>query len=341
METVNNILISRLRFMGDIILTTPLLHELKRTYPQASITYLAEEPYISLLRHHPHIYRLLSFKRSDKGSQNRAMFKLLTNKYDIAIDLFGNPRSAYLTWLSGAKIRIGGNFRGRKHFYSHKIKDDGKTRSAVDFHLRYLSPLDIKPHEPVDPYIIVHPDEKEWAAKYLDQKGFDLDKKIIGIHAGATWPAKRWSPERFSELATRLTAEADAQILFTMGPGEHHLVQSVIKNYRYDAIAPEVLSLRKLAAILYHINVFVSNDCGPMHLAPAVGTPTVGIFGPGEPEIWFPYSPNNGHRLVFHQIDCSRCHRDLCPKMECMQSITSDMVFKAVMDTINSKTNLR
>ena len=340
MDTIQNILVSRLRFMGDIILTIPLLHEIKRTHPNVSITYLAEEPYISLLRNHPLVYRLLSFQRNQSGSQNKVMMKLLTEKYDVAIDLFGNPRSALMTWLSGAKIRIGGDFRGRRHYYNHKIKDDGNTKSAIQYHLQYLKPLDIYPQTPIDPYIVLHPDEKMWAAQYLEKKGFDLDKKIIGIHPGATWPAKRWLPERFSELATRLTAETNSQILFTMGPGEHHLVNSVIKNYRYDTIEPEVLSLRKLAAIIQQLNVYVSNDCGPMHLAPAVNTPTVGIFGPGEPEIWFPYSPNKGHRLVFHQIDCSRCHRDLCPKMECMKSISVDMVFKAVTDTLNTKQNL-
>ena len=175
------------------------------------------------------------------------------------------------------------------------------------------------------------------AKKYLEYKGFDLYKKLIGIHPGASWPAKKWFPERFAELANTLVKRKNTQILFTMGPGEEKLLQTIISLCKFDVIEPEILTIRQLAAILHNLNVYITNDCGPMHLGPAVGTPTVGILGPGEPEIWFPYSPSKGHRLVYHNIDCSRCHKDFCDTMDCMKSISVKEVFDAVMDTIDSK----
>lgn len=336
MKKIQNILVSRLRFMGDIILTTPVVHNLKTMFPDARITYLAEEPYISLLRNHPDVHRLLPINKKNGWQQLKMTFKLLFKKYDVAIDLFGNPRSALLTWLSGARIRIGGNFRGRKYLYNRRIEDDGRLKSAVQFHLNYLKPLNV-PVFPVDPSIVLSSEEKDWANKYLDYKGYDLYNKLIGIHPGASWPAKKWLPERFAELANRLAKQKNMQILFTMGSGEEKLLRTIIDLCEFDVIEPEILSIRQLAAVLHNLNVYISNDCGPLHLGPAMGTPTVGIFGPGEPDIWFPYSPANGHRLVYHNIDCSRCHKDFCDKMDCMKAITVEDVYETVMDTINSK----
>ena len=332
---MKNILVTRLRFMGDIILTTPLLAALKQNYPDAKISYLAETPYISLLENHPHVDELLPLVRSDSAETAKLYSKVLFKKYDLAIDLFGNPRSALLTWLSSAKIRIGGDFRGRRHFYTHPIKNDGSAKSAIEFHLSYLAPLNFN-FEATKPTIYPTESELLWVQKFLEQNNFDLNKTIIGIHPGATWPAKKWFSERFAQTANKLVKDGN-QVLFTMGPGEDKLLENVISQCDFRPVKPQVLSLRQLAAVLKKLSLYISNDCGPLHLAPAVGTHTVGIFGPGEPDIWFPYPAEDGHRLVFHEIDCSRCHRDLCDKMDCMKSISVEKVVSAVKDSLGER----
>jgi len=319
--------------MGDIILTTPVLNALRQNFPDAHITYLAETPYAALLDNHPDVDEIITLDRNKSTSQTKTILHLFSKKYDIAIDLFGNPRSAFLTFLSGAKIRIGGDFRGRRIFYTHKISDDGSAKTAIQFHLNYLKPLNIS-YQTAEPYIVVSEEEQAWARDYLQRKGYDLSQPIIGIHPGATWPAKRWFPNRFAVLANQLVSKLGVQILFTMGPDESEIIQSVISACNFSVIEPAVLSIRQLAAALQQVQVFVANDCGPMHLAPAVGTKTVGIFGPGEPEIWFPYSKEKGHRLVYREVACSRCHLDFCDKMDCMKAITVDMVFNAVRDAL-------
>jgi ADP-heptose:LPS heptosyltransferase len=326
--------------MGDIVLTTPLLNALRQAYPGAHIIYLAEKPYISLLEHHPDVSETLSLDRNSTLNQVRTMIRLLGQRFDIAIDLFGNPRSAVLTFLSGARRRIGGHFRGRRHFYTDTIKDDGKIKTAIQFHLGYLNPLGIR-YQTIEPYIRITAEEEHWAKTYLKKRGFDLQQKIIAIHPGATWPAKRWFADRFAVLANRLTLDPRLQILFTMGPGEEELVESVIRSCNFSVIQPKILTLRQLAAVLKIVDVFICNDCGPMHVAPAVGTRTVGIFGPGEPDIWFPYDQKKGHRLVYRHVDCSRCHRDLCDEMDCMRKITVRDVFEAAMDSLEHKRPIR
>lgn len=328
-----NILVSRLRFLGDIILTTPLLNGLRQAYPEAHITYLAEEPYIHILDHHPDVDTLLGFARGNTAQEWGIIRHLLTRRFDIAIDLFGNPRSALLTFLSRAKTRIGGDFRMRKHFYTRSISLPDTNISSIDFHLAYLQPLDIE-FKKRNPYLTISEAEQQWANTYLQEKKIHLDKTIIGLHPGATWPAKRWMPQRFAQLADRLT-DRGYQVIFTMGPNEQSLLKEVFKYTTKTFTPPELLTLRQLTALISLFHVYVSNDCGPMHIGPAVNTPTVGIFGPGEPHIWFPYSPDNGHQLVYHQIDCSQCHQDFCEKMDCMKAITVQNVLDRISVALN------
>ncbi len=333
---VKNILVSRLRFMGDIILTTPLLDALKQAWPGSRITYLAETPWISLLENHPHADRLLALDKNSRRSEAGIVWRLMRQKFDLAIDLFGNPRSALLTWTSGARTRIGGNFRGRRHFYTHRITSPPHDTPAIDFHLSYLQPLKIQ-YKKNSPAINVTPEEKLWAIDYLQRRGFDTKGTIVGLHPGASWPAKMWFAGRFAVTANRLYQKRGVQILFTMGPGEQEIVRAVVRSCHFSVIEPRLLTIRQLAAVIQQLDVYVSNDCGPMHLGPAVGTPTVGIFGPGEPDIWFPYSTRKGHRLVLKNIDCSRCGKDFCEKMDCMKAVTVGDVYAAITEILDQR----
>jgi heptosyltransferase-2 len=321
--------------MGDVLLTLPAVHALKKTYPEARITYLTQKPYDALFENHPDVDDVLALDAKRISSQFKLLRRLVGKRYDIAVDLFGNPRSALWTWLSGAGIRIGGDFRGRKIFYTHKIRSDGSPKTAVEFHLSFLQPVGIHA-EPSEPKIFLTGEERKQAREWLIGQGASPTRPLIGLHPGATWPAKRWFPERFAELADRLRSELGASILYTEGPGEAEIVDAVQIAGRGPSLRTRVLPLRSLAAVLGECNAFVSNDCGPMHLAPAVGTRTIGIFGPGEPEIWFPYDPAKGHRFVHAQIGCSRCHLDFCEKMDCMKAVTVEDVFAAVKASLGS-----
>lgn len=321
---IRNILVSRLRFMGDVILTTPVLANLKSRFPACRIVYLTQKPYGELLSGHPWVDEILSLPDS-LSSQYRLLRTLRRGGFDLAIDLFGNPRSAAWTYLSGAPMRIGGDYRGRRLLYTHRIRSDGKT-SAVDFHLNYLAPLSIGECSK-ETFLSVTQEERDQAVSRLTGAGLDPRKRMAGLHPGATWPAKQWLPERFAGLAARLFREMDTQVLLTAGPGEESLAGSIRDSCPEPVTLFERLSIRELMALIQCMDVYVSNDCWPMHIGPAVQTPTIGIFGPGEPEIWFPYSSENGHRFIHREIDCSRCHRDFCSDKRCMEAIRVEDVF--------------
>lgn len=321
------ILVSRLRFLGDVVLTTPLLRALRQAFPEARIAYLAESPYIEVLAHHPDVDALLPLDRQSPAAQLSTLRQLRRGHFDLTIDLFGNARSALLLWFSGARQRVGFDYRGRRLLYTNVVRRDARPKNAIQFHLEALQPLGVAPAGS-QTHLATSPAEDVWAVNYLHEKGIGASERLAAVHAGASWPAKRWFAERFGELARRMGAELGVRVLLTTGPGEEELVERVTQ-VAPEAAVLEVLSIRQVMAVVKRCQVLVANDCGILHLGPALGTPTVGIFGPGEPEIWFPYSQAAGHHVVHKELDCSRCHRDFCEELRCMAAIQVDDVLEA------------
>ena len=343
---IRRILVSRLRFMGDIILTTPLVSALNEHYPEAKIDYLAEPPYIELLKNNPKISGLISFDRKLYSQLSvinsiKAQWKLIRilrqKKYDLAIDLFGIPRSAWLMWLTGAPIRVGGCFRYRSHLYTYCFNHKKNWTTAIDFHQLALNRIGILPALS-KPEIFLTKNELEWAKNYIDKRGFDPNKPIIGIYPGATWPAKIWPIQRFVQLANQIAKNLEGQIFIVVGPDDKSLIEKMFFNQNPKVIVGDLLNLRKLAAVIYYCDLFISNDCGPMHIAPAVSTPTIGIFGPGDPLVWFPYDRIKGHRVIIKDIDCRPCNQNECSiQHQCMTKISVEEVYISVKEVLYAR----
>ncbi|MBC7187767.1 MAG: DUF488 family protein, partial [Calditrichaeota bacterium] len=223
--------------------------------------------------------------------------------------------------------RVGFDYRGRRLLYTDIVRRDARPKNAIEFHLEALRPLGVAPAG-LETHLATSPAEDAWAANHLHEKGISASERLAVVHAGASWPAKRWFAERFGELAKRMGTELGVRVLLTTGPGEEEIVGRVAR-VAPEAVLLEVLSIRQVMAVVKRCQVLVANDCGILHLGPALGTPTVGIFGPGEPEIWFPYSPAAGHYVVHKELDCSRCHRDFCDELRCMAAIQVDDVLAA------------
>jgi ADP-heptose:LPS heptosyltransferase len=243
--------------------------------------------------------------------------------------MFNNPRSALLTWASGARVRVGLDRKGRGALYTVRVADDGRPKTPVEFHNQFLRAAGIIPTA-VRTELFLRDDERAEAAEDIP----DGPGPLVGIHPGATWPAKRWPAERFAAVADRL-AGLGCRVMLTGGPHDAETVRQVLEAGRS---APHVLPpvpLRRLAAAISWCDAYVSNDAGPMHIAAALDVPTIGIFGPGEENIWFPYDPSRGHRALRKDVPCHPCHKDLCPwdgerHMECMKLLPAEEVVSAV-----------
>jgi len=340
-RSYRRILISRLRFIGDVILTTPIIRSVRNAHPGAFIAYLGERGAVSLLEHNPLLNESIpfDFSRPTALEQSRIALHLRRGKFDLAIDLFGNPRSALLTYLSGARVRVGPARKGRGRLYTIQVADDGIPKTAIEFHNQFIRAAGVEPSAHRTE-IFLTDDEKREARIYLqwfnrEHNPIDIARPIVGIHPGATWPAKKWIPERFAGLADLIAAKLGAHVLITAGPNDGESVNAVVNHALSKVTVLSGLPLRQLAAIISHCSVFVSNDAAPMHIAAAVGTPTVGLFGPGEENIWFPYSRDEGHCALRKDVSCHPCHLDFCNRqgdayMDCMKLLSIEDVFNAV-----------
>ena len=214
MSAPDRILLTRLKYIGDVVLTTPVIHAVRERFPQAYIAYLAEADAAALLQKNPHLDEIFAydFSRSSLIEQLRVMRVLRRQKFDVVVDLFSNPRSALLTFASGAPTRIGKEARIRGSLYTHRVKDDGRPKSAVDFHYQFVQPLGVAPsHHRTE--IFLDEEEKKRARTFLESKGIDPGKPVVGLHPGATWPAKMWPWRRFSELAGAIRRDLMAQVV--------------------------------------------------------------------------------------------------------------------------------
>lgn len=332
------ILLSRLRFMGDVLLTTPLIRRLREAMPAAFIAYLAEATYAPLLEHNPHLNEIIAYPPAGANllSQLRVIHTLRARRFDLAIDLFGNPRSALLTYLSGARHRVGGDYRGRGRLFTIRIPRPAAPIDAIDFHLRSLAPFGIQGGAKTTECFL-QPHELQAAAHWLRAHRLEPWQPLAALHPGATWPNKRWPLSSFLEVAKCLLAEG-VQVFVSCGPGEEELAVPFRALQDRRLVAGEVLPLRLLAAVLQQCRLLISNDCGVMHLAVAVKTPTIGIFGPGEPEIWFPYPPEAGHRFFVADIECRPCHQNTCPlrTLACMHATTPSAVTRTALSLLNT-----
>jgi lipopolysaccharide heptosyltransferase II len=345
LKQYNHILLTRLKYIGDIVLTTPLIHTLRDRFPDAYIAYLGDKNGVSLLEQNPYLDEIFSidFSRNTVLQQLGLFYRLNRKHFDLVIDLFCNPRSALLSFATQAPVRVGGNLPGRGKLYTIRIKDDGIPKSAVEFHYQSLKAAGIEPKY-FAPEIFLTEDEKKESRRYLEWQGIDFSKPIVALHPGGTWPAKLWPAERFADLADLLVAKMHAQIILTKGPRDGEAAGKVESAIVGGVLSLPVLPLRQLAAILSLCAACVANDSGPMHIAAAVGTPTIGLFGPGEENIWFPYTPafpggSPKHIALRKDVPCHPCHLNVCNRtgneyMECMKLLSVNEVFNAVKERI-------
>lgn len=344
-QGVSRILVTRMKFIGDVVLTTPIIRSVRSAYPGAYLAYMGEKQAVSLLEHNPSLDEIIpfDFSRPMLLEQPRVAMLLRRRSFDLVIDLFGNPRSALLTYLSGAKTRIGPDRKGRGRLYTIQVRDDGTPKTAVDFHNQFIRAAGIEPSAR-HTEIFLTEDEKEEAKKSLHvmngaRSHLGPAYPWVGIHPGATWPAKRWLPERFARLAELLKARLNAQVLVFGGPREEEVIASVREHAPSGVQFLRTMPIRRMAAMIAQCSVFIANDAAPMHVAAAVGTPTIGLFGPGEENIWFPYSTGDGHVALRKDVPCHPCHLDFCNResdgyMECMKLLSVEEVFAAAQKAL-------
>ena len=318
-EDPRHILVIKLRATGDVVLATPVIENLKRRFPRTHLSFLTEEASADVLRWNPWLDELIVLPLHRWGNQGirgswreQARFyrNLRQRRFDLVFDLFGNPRSALLTWLTGAPDRVGFAFRGRRHAYTTVVTPSGQPGHEVLFHLEALETLDI-PVAADRPRVAIPGTANKKADAWLREHAPHA-RTVIGLNPGGGWAIKRWPPESFGRLADALIDEYGVDVLILWGPGEEGLVARVTGAMGNRPLVLPETTLAELGAYLERCGLLVSNDSAPMHMAAALNVPTVGIFGPTDPRAQGPWG--DGHGVVRKEsVDCLGCNRTRCP----------------------------
>lgn len=341
------ILIIKLRAIGDVVLSTIVISNLRKAFPDAQIDFLTEMPAKDVVSGNLDLDEIITFDRARiqklkfwTGLKENFRFikTIRNNQYDIVFDFFGNPRSALITFLSGAKERIGYNWRGRQFAYNRIVKSRAAEVHEAEFHLDALTALNI-PITNRNLHFAIHSSDEAFADDFFSE--FHLENSlVIGLNSSGGWPAKKWPLPYFAKLADRFIRELNAKILLFWGPGELDEVKKLKDLITTEAVIIPKTDLKRLAALLQKCSLVVSNDSGPMHIAAAVGTPTVGIFGPTHPETQGPYGDK--HEVAIKKgLPCLGCDRLNCETDECMRELNVDEVWEVILKCLRKNQIIR
>jgi predicted lipopolysaccharide heptosyltransferase III len=334
---MRNILVIKLRYVGDVLLATPVLRALREQFPDARLTMAVNRGTEDVLKWNPDVNEILVVERSGWSEQMRFLRALRRRAFDCVLDLTDGDRSAILAWASGVPFRIGMNeeHRWRGLLYTTVVKVKPGVAHRVEQDLQILHGLGIEP-KVTTPVLKTSPGDDREAARLLQdigvggEGGSSSSPLLIMLQPGARYWFKAWPAEQFAELADRLAAWCRARVLIGGGPDERELAESIRGR---ASSAPSVVAgrttLLQYAALLNRCALFVGNDNGPMHMAAALGVPVVALFGPSDPAVW---GPRGGRaEILYKGLDCRRCFHPTCDRGEqsCMRQIRVDEVFAA------------
>ncbi|MBI4721039.1 MAG: glycosyltransferase family 9 protein, partial [Chitinivibrionia bacterium] len=305
--------------------------------------YLAKPPAADLLAGEPCIANIHALSGDGFAETLKLVRALRRRRYALAVDLLANPRSALLTRLSGASVRVGGARRIRRHLYTHQVSVPPDIRAATGFHAHHLEAIGMEAAER-KPSLTMAPEERAWADEFLASLGAQGGKNPairIGIHPGGPWEVKRWPAPYFARLARALRRKLGARIFVIAGPGEEQHVENLKAHLETDVVFVPLLPVRRAAALISRLDCMIVGDGGIMHVSVAVDTPTVGIFGGSEPDIWFPYERYGPYRAAVYPIECRPCHSHTCEHLSCLRELSVEKVEKLVFAAIEERSAAR
>ncbi len=339
MSDMPRILLIKPSSLGDIVHTLPVVAAVKQQWPAAHLTWLVKRQWAELVERVEGVDRVWPLD-AGVGSWLGQVRALRAEPWDLVIDLQGLLRSAAIGWLSGGSVRVGfANGReGSPWFYSKRVAVPTPDMHAVDRYLLVAAAVGARPQgTPRFQFKMLERDTAE-VRDLFHQRGISLDKLWVAMHVSARWVTKRWPLRSFAAVADQLSKDGLGPIV-VMGSrdeqGEVAELKALTKTSMIDVAG--AIPLGCLPAFLSKAAAMITNDSGPMHVAAALGTPVVALFGPTSPIRTGPYGPN--HAVLTHEVSCRPCFSRVCrhsPTLECLHEITPQDVVKAVRHALAS-----
>ena len=321
---MQKILIIKLRYIGDVLLATPTLRAIKAAWSDVRVTVMVNRGTEDVLSGNPDLDEIVVLDKGSLAAQWRLIAGLRRRRFDAVIDLTDGDRSAFLSWISGAPVRIGFNDeqRWRGRCYTEVVQSMPGARHRIDRDLEVLKPMGIQAGSK-DPQLWLTPEEENSADHLLDQLCVQRSQSIVLLQPGARYWFKAWPPERFAELADRLTSQYGCQVLIGGSDQDIDLAQKIRQMAKNSlVIMAGRTTIKHFAAVAKKSALFVGSDSGAMHIAAAVGTPVVALFGPSNPAEWGPRG--EATEVIYKGLDCRVCFHPTCQRGEqnCMKLIS-------------------
>lgn len=323
-DSLGKILVIKLGGLGDVFLSTIVIESLKAYFPSARLEYFVETAGREAIVRDA---RVASVFVLDKAAMKPATIirHVRQQRYDMVIDLFGNPRSAIITFLSGARYRVGLDYGWRKRLYNVAGTAMREKLHGAEVNLQALKAIGVPITNaslfyPLHDDDIAHADDV-WRAHTLD------GKFVLGILPAGSWPSKRCEPEKFAEIANALATRYAARVLIVWGPSDEADAVEIQRRCHEHAVLAPKASLSRNLALLSRCTAIVANDSGPMHIASAFNVPILCLYGPTYPE--GPYGSIHGW-VRNEKLDCLVCNHLHCPiQHQCMRELPVEDVVRA------------
>lgn len=337
--TMDKILIRSTNWIGDAIMTTPAVRTIRQNFPAADITLLALPWVADVFRASPRVNRIMFYERDGRhrGLQGKIALasELRRKNFDAAILLQNAFEAAFLTFAAGIPVRAGYTTDGRGLLLTHRVKRKSAIRQVhqVHYYQEMLRGLGLAPG-PDELELTVSTEALQWARDYLREIAGGVSKQVVGINPGAAYgPAKRWPADKFAGLVEKLLLLPETMVIVFGTEADRSAADRIRKipgdgRNLFDLTGRTTLA--QAMGLISLCSVFVTNDSGLMHVAAALHTPTVAIFGSTNPITTGPFSSRAS--IVRSELECSPCLETHCPRdhFQCMENITIDAVLRAV-----------
>jgi len=332
--SVKGILVIKLRYLGDVVLSTPVLPLLRKHFPEAKMTFLVNPGTAAVLQHNPYLDEVWVLPRKPWWQQLRFIQHVRNAKFDAVIDLTDGDRSAFLSWATGAPVRLGYNRdrRWRGKFYSQVLPSAYGSMHMVEYHQQALAGLGI--NEPVgEPEVYIRSEVRQQDEEELSDLSA-TGQPLVLLHPTARYVFKAWPLERFAAVAEWLSGQG-IRVALIGSQREILIGQQIINLTKHKPVnLMGKTRLSQLTALMKRSHLLIGNDGGPMHMAAAVGCPVLGLFGPTDPAVWGPRGSKV--KVIYKGVNCEKCFYPGCSRGEesCMHQISVEEVCQSAQSML-------
>lgn len=348
---IRRVLVVKLRYHGDVLLSSPVFHVLKRAHPHLEIDALVYRETADMLNGHPDIDSVHCVDRREHfdgvwsylGAELALWRTLRDRRYDLLIHLTEHWRGAMLKHSLGVPVAVVANYRRRpgrfwRSSFTHHYPVPAMPRHKAESHLDALRRIGVQPAAASDRRLRLSVGDGD-AVSARDKRqiaGLAEDGYVL-VHPTSRFAYKCWQPERMAQLVDRIEA-AGKRVLITCAPdpGERRMVDAILANtHSRPASLAGALTLKELAASIAAARLFIGVDSAPMHMAAAVGTPLVALFGPSNQGVWGPWMVE--HRIVSTRPTCQPCQLRGCGDgqiSDCLYGIGLEQAWSAVREML-------